>query len=455
MPIIKSKGVTEAERILADICENTFLNLWSYPNPFKDDGKELCDLIVVFENHVILFFDRESRKFDGATKDILISWKRWKKEAIDKQIKTVRGAEKYICSGRKIYLDEKGEIPFPIPLGNDLCIHRVVVAHGAMEACLAFSEDNVSGSLGISYETSIREFEHPFTISLDRINPVHVFDTQNLKSVFETLDTLFDFTKYLAEKERAIQQYDSLIYCGEEDLVAHYLLNFNAERNGYQIGTDDKGVNGLVIGEGEWQDFSTSSVFLRREQANEISYLWDKLIQRTCENALADRLGGDLGLFHGKSAIHEMAKEPRFSRRALSSHMQTSIAKFPISNDPIVRNLSFMPSFFTDVAYVFLQLKVDEMRDYETEYRPMRQWMLEVACGSARNKFPHLNKVIGIAIEAPAYHTTISEDFILMECNEWPEDQAAYYEKENRSFNFFETKQLEILQRTVKDFPAP
>jgi hypothetical protein len=37
--ISKSIGVTESERLLAEFCERSFLKLWSYPNPCKDDGK--------------------------------------------------------------------------------------------------------------------------------------------------------------------------------------------------------------------------------------------------------------------------------------------------------------------------------------------------------------------------------------------------------------------------------
>jgi len=42
----KSAGVTPTERLLADFCERSFLKLWSYPNPYKDDGHELCDLLA-------------------------------------------------------------------------------------------------------------------------------------------------------------------------------------------------------------------------------------------------------------------------------------------------------------------------------------------------------------------------------------------------------------------------
>lgn len=33
----KGSGVTATERLLAEFCERSFLKLWSYPNPYKDD----------------------------------------------------------------------------------------------------------------------------------------------------------------------------------------------------------------------------------------------------------------------------------------------------------------------------------------------------------------------------------------------------------------------------------
>ena len=95
MVIIKSKGVTSTERLLADLCERSFLKLWSYPNPIKDDQNELCDLLAVFDNHVFIFFDRESRQLDKSPQDPLLNWQRWKKKVIDDQIRTAHGAERY------------------------------------------------------------------------------------------------------------------------------------------------------------------------------------------------------------------------------------------------------------------------------------------------------------------------------------------------------------------------
>ena len=57
--MIGENGVTPTEELLYSLCQNTFLRLWCYANPFKDDGKEFCDLLAVFGDHVFIFFDRE------------------------------------------------------------------------------------------------------------------------------------------------------------------------------------------------------------------------------------------------------------------------------------------------------------------------------------------------------------------------------------------------------------
>lgn len=128
-----------------------------------------------------------------------------------------------------------------------------------------------------------------------------------------------------------------------------------------------------------------------------------------------------------------MAKEPRFIRRALADRIKNAIAEFPYDREGVVRHLSFMPSYYPGTAYIFLQLRWPENTagDYDTEYRPLRRSMLEIACGAARNKLPHLKKVIGIAIDAPKDKPTNSEDFILMD-TEWSDEQRKTYEDLNK-----------------------
>jgi len=42
-----------------------------------------------------------------------------------------------------------------------------------------------------------------------------------------------------------------------------------------------------------------------------------------------------------------------------------------------------------------------------------------------------LKTIIGIAIDAPKYAETNSEDFILLDCTDWPDEQREHYKKSN------------------------
>jgi len=456
-PIVKSQGVTRTERYLANLCERSFLKLWSYPNPIKEDGDELCDLLAVFENDVFIFFDRESQQFAKDDTDILVRWNRWRKKVVDRQIATARGAERYIRSGRGIFLDQARQVPFPIQFQTEaIKVHKFVIAHGARDACAAFSDNNVYGSLGIWYaEKGSDPPRNPFVVDLDRADAVHVFDSHNLDILFAELDTVCDFRAYIEAKLKAITKYKFLAYCGEEDLLAHYFVNFNKRRNEHVIGSRKKKIDTIFIPEGGWRDFIQSGPYKRKQEANQGSYLWDKLIQRTCQNALDGTLLGDGQHFAGKSAIQEMAKEPRFSRRALSNAMTQAIRNFPEKSGPMMRNLSFMPSFHRGTGYVFLQLHVDHIDDYENEYREARRALLELACGIAKNRMPQLNKVVGIAIDAPKFSPKRnSEDFILMECEEWPDDRRDHYETANEGLNFFRSETMRARKVLATEFPA-
>ena len=45
----------KAESILHELAKKTFLTDWCYPNPLLPDGKELCDLLVVFGDTAIIW----------------------------------------------------------------------------------------------------------------------------------------------------------------------------------------------------------------------------------------------------------------------------------------------------------------------------------------------------------------------------------------------------------------
>lgn len=453
MHIVKSKGLTPTEKLLASLCENSFLKLWSYPNPIKDDSHEFCDLLAVFENHIFIFFDREIALKEPVNSNLQVSWNRWKSKVIDAQIKTAHGAERYLRAGRKVFLDSKKTIPFPLNVNLDkVIIHKIIVAHGAKEACELFSDTNVFGSLGINYSHDDLKVSKPFIIDIDKNKPIHIFDSHNLPIIFTELDTVYDFSRFLDAKIDAINKLQSLIYCGEEDLLAHYFLNYDEAEKRYLIGSKDNNYDSVFIEEGSWKDFIELDIYKNKKHADKVSYFWDQLIQKTCQNALDGTLLGNADLLRGRSAIHEMAKEPRFVRRAISKKMLESVERFPSSKDTMMRSVNLMPSFFPNKAYVFLQIMATNDIRLRPDYREFRQRMLEVACGAAKNMQKNLEVVVGIAVDAPKFHKEISEDFLLMDCSNWTDGMKNEYAELNKVLGFFASPTMKKHEERVTDF---
>ncbi len=74
-------------------------------------------------------------------------WDRWKRNVVDRQVKTAHGAERYILGGRPIFLDAKREMLFPLTIDpQNAIIHKIVVAHGAKPA----NEHRTKISMGVS-----------------------------------------------------------------------------------------------------------------------------------------------------------------------------------------------------------------------------------------------------------------------------------------------------------------
>lgn len=92
-----TRGVTYSERYLNHLAQRSFLSLWSYPNLYTDDGvrngkgdgKELCDLMVVFDNHIIIFSDKHCAFPNHPSIDV--SWERWFKRAVLKSSRQLFG----------------------------------------------------------------------------------------------------------------------------------------------------------------------------------------------------------------------------------------------------------------------------------------------------------------------------------------------------------------------------
>ena len=63
-----------------------------------------------------------------------------------------------------------------------------------------------------------------------------------------------------------------------------------------------------------------------------------------------------------------------------------------------------------------------------------------------------MQTIIGIGMDAPKYAEENEEDFILLNCSDWTEEQEAHYAALNAELKFFQTGQHSETKRHVTEF---
>jgi hypothetical protein len=433
--IHRNEGVTAAENYLKRLCEKTFLSLWCYPNIHRNEGRsgskhEVCDLLVVFEDHIIIFSDKDC-EFPN-TGDLKLDWNRWYKKAIRESAKQALGAEKWIKENpNTLFLDPACMQPFPIPL-PDLSIanfHKIIVAHGVSDRCK--QELGGSGSFmimpDIIGDMHIATAEHdaiPFAIG--QIDPrkgfIHVLDDTSLDIVMSKLDTISDFVGYLDKKEKFILNGRLAMAAGEEELLAYYLRDLNDEDEHDFILPETNA--SLALDEGHWTRFEQSSARKRQIQEDKISYVWDTLIERFNEHILNGTQYHTThpGVEHSERIMRFLAKESRFSRRYLSRTLMEIIAE----TKPSQRRARVVKSLGPkSPIYIFLLLP--HLNDIPDDvYREGRMKFLEAYCLVTKLKMPDAEDIIGIATESGNSADMLrSEDALYYDARNWTEEEES------------------------------
>ncbi|WP_191084336.1 YecA family protein [Roseococcus microcysteis] len=397
--------VTPTEGRLSELCANSFLRLWCFPNPARDDGKELCDALVVFGEYIIIFFDRERvLRITEDQKTNELNWKRWQRKCINNQIDSLEGAERYIKSGRSIFLNRNKHTSLDAIVPKNAKFIKILVAHGAHNACKAYRPENIYGSLAVIYSKSPEiDFSMPFVIQLDSNNPVHVLDGHNFALILRELDTISDFISYIIEKERAISQVEYFNYCGEEDLLGYYMRSFDKISNN-RVLIKDRDATGFMVEEGFWQSFVKDAIYRNTKKSNQSSYLWDRFIEKLFSFiSLAEFKAGR---FHqSDSPLFQMAKEPRFYRRMLSNRLNVAFKEFPAQVAGPTRKITLISSLTDEVVYIFVQ--IHGFVGVISDITAARHRLLEVSSFSALDRLPDKKKAIGFIFTAPKF----SKDF--------------------------------------------
>ena len=446
-PIIKSEGTNPAESFLSGLCEDTFLSLWSYPRVFRDqgkkgagDGKELCDLLVVFGDDIIIFSDKYCEY--QADKEEAVAWGRWFKSAVANSAKQAWGAERWLRSfPERVFLDSKctKSLPIDIKITDKTRFHLVVVAHGVSKHIEKIMND--SGSMMIESDLrGISAHTKPFTIGdLDPSKSfVHVLDDLSLVTLMKMRDTVTDFIEYIRKKEDLMRNRPYKFFStGEEQLLGVYLTHLNDKNEHDFVFPVKDDANAIFLGPGPWETLLKSDARKHQIESDKVSYLWDGLLEKIGYHALTGTQykTGEGGIKGTEKVARFMASESRFRRRIFSMSWMHMFE----NTDPKQRRLRVHTAKDEkEVTYIFLLFPAQEHSGMaEAEYREMRSGYLNAVCMVARKTYPQIRDVVAIATESGAAEETRSEDFGYFDGSDWNEEK----EKEAESLQ----KDLQIL----------
>lgn len=368
-----SKG-KNAEKFLYELANNTFLNQWSFLNPKLPNGKELCDLLIVFDDIVIIWQNKDIKiNEDGE----------YSKKHKNKNFRQINGArrELFELKTKIILKNEYRTIYFDVSLTKKIFL--ISTFTGESEICVSPIEE------------------------IKKHN-VHIFTGKSIPTLLCELDTINDFVSYLREREIFFTSRSSnVIFGDEEDLLACYLVN-NKRLPIY----DDPSII-LVISD-YWNEFFTSPEYLHGKRENEISYFWDRLINKSKGKI------EDVEKYERFTRV--LAKLSRFQRRVLGHFFLE--AQYNSAHGKCFRRIFL----YENVVYCFFFDKDSKPED--------RLKYLSAICWIAKGMFPGQSLVVGIATES-LIQPKKTYDFVLIDNLKWTQEDQNNSVRLQKELGFF------------------
>lgn len=271
----------EGEEFVNEIANRSFLEYWCYPSPKDEcgDKKEICDLLILFDNNLIII-SVKNYEF----KDL---YSRYFSRTIDKAVKQVYGAErKLLNKERDVYIKHPKREIERFPKERIENIHRIIVNLGE----------------GVRF--------YPFNKATKDDKFITLLDKEAFKTIAQELDTIPDFIEYLRKREELFADKTVTILPGEEDdfsadtakqffeyaehnfnqeekksilisgtehdILAHYLMN---ERS-FPEYIQSKDYNDMFIQlDGNWSDFNQRKQIKAKRKLDRNSYFLDELLK--------------------------------------------------------------------------------------------------------------------------------------------------------------------------------
>jgi hypothetical protein len=241
------------------------------------------------------------------------------------------------------------------------------------------------------------------------------------------LDTVRDFTDYLEKKEAFIRSGRLSEAHGEENLLAYYAIRINEEGD-HDFVPDDQ--NGQVkIGRTRYKRLVEDPRYIAKKQADKISYLWDRLIE-TFTTPMLDGTSitmddHEFDLRTNELGVRYMALLPRFHRRRHGEAVRGAFEMGKTKDRFFRLMMVHAESKESETAFFILILKyldwMEQKGGYEWYRRKRRECAIVYAKG-VLERFPHIERIIGIACEPPDQGRGGSEDLICAEQAEWTDE---------------------------------
>ncbi|SFW37135.1 hypothetical protein [Cellulophaga fucicola] len=271
----------EGEEAVNRIAFDTYLKYWCFPNPKDElgDKKEICDLLIIFQNHLIII-SIKNYSFNG-------NYERYFRSTLKKAIAQIHGAERKLLNKNKT-------ISFNHP------------ETGAFD----FSPENYDSVHRLIINLNTVPLFHPGGLITKNNEFAHIFNWSSFLGVVTELNTIPDFIEYLKEREIAFKETELVMMLGEEndwdketnksfflyntellndqkrfilfsgnelDLLADYLFNdrkfnenfYSDEYNGASIQLD-----------GKWQEYLKRKEVQKKKEDDRVSYFVDEFVKR-------------------------------------------------------------------------------------------------------------------------------------------------------------------------------
>jgi len=253
------------ESIAYDLAQVSFLKDWCFQNPRLENGKELCDLLIIFDDVMFIWQIKNIKLHSNG---------HYKDADKEKNLRQLIGAYNQIFKhNAKITLQDYGGV-------DKTKFNKVFL-------CSVFMGDTELSS------ELFKEIDNHL---------IHIIHRDTLKLIVQELDTVSDFIAYYNTKEQLNKTNRMLINGGEKELLAFYLMN----NRDIELKGDF-----TFMDEGLWDDLQAHPQHIAKKKANVYSKLWDHVIEAISEES-------KLQLVDSKQLIVELLRPTRFFRRVLS-----------------------------------------------------------------------------------------------------------------------------------------